>query len=138
MFQVRHVYEHNLGVVDAEAIKKAPDLAASRGRKMCWHGRSSKPSSVPWRRTMTLWSGCWMTPRGRAAAAVPHDPSVASGPGENAHRLPSRMCRPLASASTRDARTPSPLATHDPTRVFSGYPAFESRFNEPIASGLVR
>jgi hypothetical protein len=33
MFQVRHVYEHNLGVVDAEAIKKAPDLAAWRGRK---------------------------------------------------------------------------------------------------------
>jgi len=26
------VYEHNLGVVDAEAIKKAPDLAAWRGR----------------------------------------------------------------------------------------------------------
>jgi len=33
MFQIRHVYEHNLGVVDAEAIKKAPDLAAWRGRK---------------------------------------------------------------------------------------------------------
>jgi hypothetical protein len=31
MFQVRHVYEHNLGVVDADAIKKAPDLAAWRG-----------------------------------------------------------------------------------------------------------
>jgi hypothetical protein len=33
MFQVRHVYEHNLGVVDAEAIKKAPELEAWRGRK---------------------------------------------------------------------------------------------------------
>jgi hypothetical protein len=33
MFQVRHVYEHNLGVVDAEAIKKVRDLAAWRGRK---------------------------------------------------------------------------------------------------------
>jgi hypothetical protein len=33
MFQVRHVYEHNLGVVDADAIKKVPDLAAWRGRK---------------------------------------------------------------------------------------------------------
>jgi hypothetical protein len=33
MFQVRHVYEHNLGVVDAEEIKKAPDLVAWRGRK---------------------------------------------------------------------------------------------------------
>ncbi len=33
MFQVRHVYEHNLGVVDSEAIKKAPDLAAWRGRR---------------------------------------------------------------------------------------------------------
>jgi hypothetical protein len=33
MFQVRHVYEHNLGVVDAEAIKKVPDLAAWRGRR---------------------------------------------------------------------------------------------------------
>jgi hypothetical protein len=33
IFQERHVYEHNLGVVDAEAIKKAPDLAAWRGRK---------------------------------------------------------------------------------------------------------
>jgi hypothetical protein len=33
MFQVRHVYEHNLGVIDAEAIRKVPDLAAWRGRK---------------------------------------------------------------------------------------------------------
>lgn len=33
MFQVRHVYEHNLGVVDAEAIKKVLGLAAWRGRK---------------------------------------------------------------------------------------------------------
>lgn len=33
MFQVRHVYEHNLGVVDAEAIKKVPDLSAWQGRK---------------------------------------------------------------------------------------------------------
>jgi len=33
MFQVRHVYEHNLGVVDADAIKKVPALAAWRGRK---------------------------------------------------------------------------------------------------------
>jgi hypothetical protein len=33
MFQVRHVYEHNLGVVDADAIKKVPDLATWRGRK---------------------------------------------------------------------------------------------------------
>jgi len=30
---VRHVYEHNLGVVDAEAIKKVLGLAAWRGRK---------------------------------------------------------------------------------------------------------
>ena len=30
---MRHVYEHNLGVVDADAIKKVPDLAAWRGRK---------------------------------------------------------------------------------------------------------
>jgi hypothetical protein len=33
MFQLRHVYEHNLGVVDAKAINKVPDLAAWRGRK---------------------------------------------------------------------------------------------------------
>jgi len=32
MFQVRHVYEHNLGVVDAEAIKKVPGLAGSEVR----------------------------------------------------------------------------------------------------------
>ena len=30
---MRHVCEHNLGVVDADAIKKVPDLAAWRGRK---------------------------------------------------------------------------------------------------------
>lgn len=33
MFQVRHVYEHSLGVVDAQAINKVPGLAAWRGRK---------------------------------------------------------------------------------------------------------
>lgn len=33
MFQVRHIFQHNLGVVDAEAIQKVPDLAAWRGRK---------------------------------------------------------------------------------------------------------
>jgi hypothetical protein len=33
MFQVRHIYEHNLGVVDDDAVKKAPDLAS-------WHGRT--------------------------------------------------------------------------------------------------
>jgi Zn ribbon nucleic-acid-binding protein len=33
MFQVRHVYEHNLGVVDAEAIKRVPGLATWQGRK---------------------------------------------------------------------------------------------------------
>jgi hypothetical protein len=33
MFQVRHMYEHNLGVVDAEAIKRVPGLATWKGRK---------------------------------------------------------------------------------------------------------
>lgn len=33
MFQVRHVYGHSLGVVDAQAINKVPGPAAWRGRK---------------------------------------------------------------------------------------------------------
>jgi hypothetical protein len=33
MFQVRHVMEHNMGVVDADCVKKVPDLAFLEGRK---------------------------------------------------------------------------------------------------------
>jgi Zn ribbon nucleic-acid-binding protein len=33
MFQVRHVMEHNMGVVDADCIKKVPDLQSLDGRK---------------------------------------------------------------------------------------------------------
>ena len=32
MFQVRHVYQHNLGVIDDDAIRKIPELASLRGR----------------------------------------------------------------------------------------------------------
>lgn len=33
MFQVRHIYEHNAGVVDDGFIKKIPTLSSSKGRK---------------------------------------------------------------------------------------------------------
>ena len=33
MFQVRHIYEHNLGVVDDDAVAQAPELASWHGRK---------------------------------------------------------------------------------------------------------
>lgn len=33
MFQVRHVYQHNLGIVDEDAIAKSPGLRALKGRK---------------------------------------------------------------------------------------------------------
>jgi Zn ribbon nucleic-acid-binding protein len=33
MFQVRHIFEHNLGVVDDDFVRKVPDLAYLRGRK---------------------------------------------------------------------------------------------------------
>jgi hypothetical protein len=33
MFQVRHIYEHNYGVVDEECIKKIPSLRTLKGRK---------------------------------------------------------------------------------------------------------
>jgi hypothetical protein len=56
---------------------------------------------------------------GESSRAAPHDPSVASRPGENAHRFPSRMCSAVASASTRDARTPSRTR---PARSGAGYP----------------
>lgn len=32
-FQVRHIYEHNMGVVDDDFVKKVPDLAHLKGRK---------------------------------------------------------------------------------------------------------
>lgn len=32
MFQVRHVYEHNLGVVDDDCVRKVPSLASLKGR----------------------------------------------------------------------------------------------------------
>jgi hypothetical protein len=33
MFQVRHITEHNMGVVDADCVKKVPDLQPLEGRK---------------------------------------------------------------------------------------------------------
>jgi len=33
MFQVRHVYEHNMGVIDNDFIKRIPELSHLRGRK---------------------------------------------------------------------------------------------------------
>jgi len=33
MFQVRHIYEHNMGVVDDDFIRKVPDLSHLKGRK---------------------------------------------------------------------------------------------------------
>jgi Zn ribbon nucleic-acid-binding protein len=33
MFQVRHILEHNMGVVDADIIRKVPSLASIKGRK---------------------------------------------------------------------------------------------------------
>jgi len=33
MFQVRHIYEHNMGVIDNDFIRKVPALAHLRGRK---------------------------------------------------------------------------------------------------------
>ena len=33
MFQVRHIYEHNAGVIDDKFVKKLPDFASQIGRK---------------------------------------------------------------------------------------------------------
>jgi hypothetical protein len=33
MFQVRHIYEHNMGVIDDEFIKRIPELSHLKGRK---------------------------------------------------------------------------------------------------------
>jgi phage FluMu protein Com len=33
MFQIRHIMEHNMGVVDADCVKKVPDLSSLEGRK---------------------------------------------------------------------------------------------------------
>ena len=33
MFQVRHIYEHNMGVVDDDFVRKVPDLSYLKGRK---------------------------------------------------------------------------------------------------------
>lgn len=33
MFQVRHIYEHNAGVIDNDFIKKLPDYSSLFGRK---------------------------------------------------------------------------------------------------------
>lgn len=33
MFQVRHIYEHNFGVVDDDSVAQAPEPASWHGRK---------------------------------------------------------------------------------------------------------
>ena len=33
MFQVRHIYEHNMGVIDDDFVRKVPDLGHLKGRK---------------------------------------------------------------------------------------------------------
>jgi len=33
MFQIRHIYAHNMGIVDDDILKKVPDLISLKGRK---------------------------------------------------------------------------------------------------------
>ena len=33
MFQVRHVYEHNMGVIDEDFVRRVPDFAARKGKR---------------------------------------------------------------------------------------------------------
>lgn len=42
MFQVRHLYEHNMGVVDEDFIKKLPQYSSSLGRKFMLDERELK------------------------------------------------------------------------------------------------
>jgi hypothetical protein len=66
-----------------------------------------------------------------------HDPSASSESGENATPTskPDSAMR-WASASTLEGRTFRALASLDPVRDICGISGVESRFNEPIDSGL--
>ena len=33
MFQIRHIYAHNMGVVDEDFVRKLPDFSGQKGRK---------------------------------------------------------------------------------------------------------
>jgi hypothetical protein len=118
--------------VDAEAIKKAPDLAAWRGRKYVLERNELEAFLRSLEEVYDVVVRLLDDASELGSRDGTHDPSVASGPGENAHRLPSRMCGAVASASTLDARALRALATLDPVRDICGILGVESRFNKPI------
>jgi hypothetical protein len=91
----------------------------------------------------TRWSPCLKylySQQGPCGGVASHDPTGCERPGENAHFRAGSAVQAAAVGECIHPRRARPFAHSLGSirrGIFAGYSAFESRFSEPIASGLV-